>query len=178
MSYDQIGKAYIQLTESLSAKDVLDDYTSNSWLNTQLRSNNPDQSKVQPRIQALDSLQHPIKYGTVYRVLDDMHPQSDDLDKLKVGDTFTDKGYSSTTSSIDAIHNVLIPQMDEYGGEPTHILHIKLGDNAHGIDVNKVLGKHYFENQREVILPRNTTFKKTKEWVDDGIKHHELHIME
>ena len=80
---------------------------------------------------------------------------ADFFNKLKVGDTYEDKGYSSTTTSDKAL--------DAFRGEEGSIelvIKAKKGSNAVSMaEIGDESLKRTYAEEQEFLLPRNSKFK-------------------
>ena len=152
--------------------DTLANYVAGGDLTARLRSNSTLNDFDKQELAHLDSLVQPISHNTVYRIIHDLHPDSTKLDKLRVGDVYRDNGYLSTTSDRNTIFNVLIPELDEFGGKPTHLMIIDITAIKQGIDVNAKLVNHHFTSQKEIILPRGVALQKIKDASENNIQIH------
>ena len=124
----------------------------NKLLRGQSSSN---KSSAKKYISEIDSLMkdHTIKYKTVYRgIADDVfalmggYSHEADLKKLKIGEVYESKSYTSTSPDIKVA--------DWFG---RIILKLNLKTNTHGID-REDFG-NFSSNGNEILLDRNLRFK-------------------
>lgn len=96
------------------------------------------------------------------------HEQADELSRLKVGDTFSDKGFMSTSRSKDAVVNRIVPDLEEWV-DNVHLLKIKLpsGQVVYGKDVSGPTD--HFSWQKEFLLGRNQTFRVVDKTEENGL---------
>lgn len=153
-------------------RDTVQNYTAGSEINQKLKGNTSLNHFDLAMVSKLDNLVKPVNLKEVHRVLHNDHPENQIFDSLKIGDNYSDSGFTSTTKSMRGVSKI-ISDMSEWGGEPSHLITFNLKHPV-GIDVNLHLGKHPFSHQDEVILPRNKNFVKTNEFETNGIKHHIL----
>jgi hypothetical protein len=137
---------------------------------------------------AIKHLDHVTNYKlkaplSVYR---GVHKKSTDPKNLKIGDTFTDHGYTSTSLEHTTASD---PDFAYHGKTPNsknktipHIFHIHLAKGDHGryIDHPKISDRldTDLEHEKEVLLPRGTTYKVLgHEHVEDSDgARHVIHI--
>lgn len=77
---------------------------------------------------------------------------------LRPGQIIKDKGFVSTSLKPDIKDEMLDADV---AGEDWVTLRIFVPKGTPILDVNAQLGNHYYRNQREMILPRNTKFAVT-----------------
>lgn len=172
---DPVTLAYQKVVMEAAALDHLDFYVSSSSINTSLRAKNLS-TREKDQVAGIDSLFKPSKIDTtLLRTVSDGHSTEEDLKASKVGDTYRDLGYLSTSKSkagIDRVHR----DMEDSGDVPKHLMHIEVPAGTPILDVNENLGNHYHANQHEVLLPRGISLTKTREYQLDGITHHHFKI--
>lgn len=124
-------------------------------MNSNLRSGEPLTPSMETMASHLDALIEASKgnepYGPeamLYRAC-----RSEVFDNMKPGDVFVDRGFVSTTTSEDYAH--------EFAGYAGHdaqtVIMPSVGGPRTGISVDALLGEDSM-NQKEIILPRGTSF--------------------
>jgi hypothetical protein len=150
--------------------DALDDYVADRYvqINGYLRNNTVgrfDRLYIANQVSLIDSLMTPLgEEKTLYRGVQPSDT-ADMLRTLEPGDTFSDKGFISTSQNFDFAQGW---QDVPFSGSEGVLLTISAPASTQGIDVlNLVQGKDnaplfYGTNtatEREVILQRDTTFE-------------------
>lgn len=95
--------------------------------------------------------------------------QAEELAALPVGSVYVDKGYTSTTKSLNSLNQKIIPEIEDLG--ELHVMQISVigGSRAPGRSVEHSSG--YFKGQQEFLFQRGTSFVKVSEEVrPDGIR--------
>lgn len=162
-SQDKMGASTKRMDESDPGYVGLRDYYGGGGpgLNATLRgdkirgmSNSEQFEKVRDSLDAAFSKAAPLKEDVVtYR---GFRPgSSEHLESLKIGDTFEDPGYAS--SSAD--ENVAVRYSKGGGeGKPGPVAIITIPKGSKGIYIPEALGEDDFE-EKEFLLPRGTKFK-------------------
>ncbi len=115
---------------------------------------------------------HPMAHDhTLYRGFSHHHKE---LDKLKVGDTFTDHGYTGTTTSEAVGKAFSMPQKYGHGGDRDFALHyakIHAPAGTKGYYLDRHRNSEDYEN--EVLLHRGTKYQVTGHSEHTGEDAHE-----
>jgi hypothetical protein len=142
--------------------------------NHALRTDNTEAIKNyhQPQIDHLDSAMHKHALQNnihAWRGISSNKSASEVLDNLKPGDTFHDKGYTSTS---------LNPHISkDFGSQNKNLIHIKVPKGSHGLYLNHILGNSVLPEQHELVLPRNSKFRyEGKEENNGWTIHHVTHL--
>lgn len=171
---DTIRKAYISMLTESDARSALSDYAADSGINTALRAGSDKYNSI---VSQIESLAKPTNHDMVlYRSLYGGHDQDHMIQNTKVGDLLLDNGFVSTSKSLAGI-SAVNRGMEDFGGEPKHLLHIVVPKGTKVIDVNSHLGNHYHHSQDEVILPTKSKMIKTHDYKENNITHHHFRIM-
>ena len=157
----------------IESVDALQNYIGGSDINAKLRSGSTISDHERKMISDMDSIVRPLNQNSFRRVIHDDHPDNSKFDNLKVGQYHSDPAFVSATKNAAGFKNI-VDGLSDWGGSVTHVVHYKM-KTPRGIDVNAHLGNHhYFAQQHEVILPRDTKFMKIHEADINGVKHHYL----
>lgn len=107
---------------------------------------------------AITDLDKSMKKGTSdterYRGYGDSTRFSRMLDKAEVGDTFTNKGFTSTSSSKTVAH-------EHFADKSSWKETVKVSSSVKQLNVNKTVPKSAWNDEKEHLLQRNLTFKIT-----------------
>jgi hypothetical protein len=143
----------------LESTDELQNFTGASALiNPALRNHRQLSDQQQRMVTALDGMMHKVQQAVLYRVLDDDNPELEKIKACKVGSTYVDSGFMSTTYSVKGMKRI-IADINDNGFEASLIVKIKVSANTRGINVNLHLKDGHFAYQDEIILERNTQLK-------------------
>ncbi len=150
---------------SLTAEegDALDNYTRAGFgrINHGLRHDLPLSEQSQEDIKQLDSAmaKKVIEEDTVVYRGYAQKTFKDKTDEQLRNAEIVDKAYVSTTKDIGVGQGFAKLRSDDVN--PPVIAEIKIPSGTHGLDITKEINNWNAENEKEVLLPRNTKFKVT-----------------
>ena len=158
-------------------------------VNTALRKHEGDHAKAHEHIGTMGSgaaeKQHTLKHlaevtgnartHTAKHVYRGSSPHVG-IHKLKVGDHFTDHGFTSASHSAHLAHHAFGEHYSSHDTKEHHLvkIHMPKGTKAHHLDNSAA--RHESKDEDEVLLHHGTTFKVTKQehHQDEHGNHHYL----
>lgn len=113
-----------------------------------------DVARVQEAIARMDAAMVPLRQrAELYRAV---YPEF--VDKLKIGDVYTDKGFVSTTDDVRLLENIATDINLEPGD--MGVITIRAAKGTPAVDVNSTIGSsHGYAYQRETVLGRGLTYR-------------------
>lgn len=116
---------------------------------------------VSPQIKDMDRAIKKESTGpiTVHRGIE-RNAKTEKLFSAKPGDTITDKGFQSTTTSRSIAN--------EYAGKNGMVM--KIHSKSGGLDMHKIKKDSLSKKEKEIVLPRGKSYKVTKVSIEKGVR--------